>query len=193
MAVRAGPKERELAALEMSRQRGPGIARDPAAAAAGVLNEEVFVAQLHQAAVLLNQGFQVALATGAAPMEVGRGHHEFCGPGGGDDPPGLTAVDARFRVGPCRAKTRVLARQSTCWIALHTLVDLRNRLVEPTLKQGRGGAAHLLMGWVGWGRGSSNFVVAGLLHGSVEAAICKPADQHPTRILERVVTTLMCK
>jgi hypothetical protein len=189
MAVRAGPKEQELAALEMSRQRGPGIARDPAAAAAGVLNEEVFVAQLHQAAVLLNQGFQVALATGAAPMEVGRGHHEFCGPGGGDDPPGLTAVDARFRVGPCRAKTRVLARQSTCWIALHTLVDLRNRLVNPHFetRQGRGCPSP------DWDRGSLNFVVAGLLHGSVEAAICKPADQNPTRILERVVTTLMCK
>jgi hypothetical protein len=77
LAVRAGPKERELAALEISRPPWPGSARDPAAAAAMVHNEEVFVAQIHQAAVLVNQGFQVALETGLISCKIGKRITDF--------------------------------------------------------------------------------------------------------------------
>jgi hypothetical protein len=61
MAVQVGQKERELAALEISRQQQQWSRPVTAAVStAGVLNEEVFVAQLHQTAVLVNQDFQVA-------------------------------------------------------------------------------------------------------------------------------------
>jgi len=84
MAVRAGPKERELAALEMSLPPRLGSAHGAVAAiavdcftepinrssivaaVAGVRNEEVFVAQLHHAAVLVNQGFQASVLAAVA-------------------------------------------------------------------------------------------------------------------------------
>ncbi len=111
LAVRAGPKERELAALEISRPPWPESARDPAAAAAataaGVHNEEVFVAQIHQAAVLVNQGFQVATVRALSAVRLESGSR-ISWPGSGDDV-GMSAVDHRFRVGPYRAVPLALA------------------------------------------------------------------------------------
>ncbi len=67
LAVQAGPKARDLAALEISRQQqqrilDPTVPTPDATSTTWVLNEEVFVAQLHQTAVLVNQDFQVIRA-----------------------------------------------------------------------------------------------------------------------------------